>query len=376
MSPGTYISVTLHASLAVLLLFNGDFNQKPLKRQETKVTLMSSEMFDIMVNNTAPIMETELDTVAAQPMIENTQAPPESSNDKAPQQVTQTLSPIALNDALPEAVPDQPERMEEVVIIPPLELTAPEIEAEAPEPLATSLPPKPRPAPRIAPVAVAPSAPDVDIGEITRDAAAPQLEPAQVVKEQTAKSPEAAAPEIVTEAEKPSEAVEVSKLAPPRTVRPQRRPASRPAVETPIDPPEPTVVTIDPLAAALAEALSGTTSEPETQGTATEALAPQVIRGMQLAISPCWNLGASSSAVLFTTVVVGMELTIDGKPLVNSIYLVGYEGGDDDSAQRAFETAQRAIKECGAQGFELPTEQYSAWRNVEITFNPEKMRVR
>ena len=376
MSPGTYISLTLHTSLVGWLLFNGDFEHKPLELPVTEVSVVSSEMFDIMVNNTAPIIETELEAASRQPSIEDTQAPADSATDKAPQQVTQMLSQIARNDGLPETVPNQPERMEEVVIIPPLELTAPKIEAEAPEPLVTSLPPKPRPAPRIAPVAVAPSAPDMDIGEITRDAAAPQLEPAQVVKEQTAKSPEAAAPEIVTEAEKPSEAVEVSKLAPPRSVRPQRRPAPRPVVETLIDTPESTSVQITPLAAALAEALSGTTSEPETQGTATEALAPQVIRGMQLAISPCWNLGASSSAVLFTTVVVGMELTIDGKPLINSIYLVGYEGGDDDSAQRAFETAQRAIKECGAQGFELPTEQYSAWRNVEITFNPEKMRVR
>ena len=376
MSPGTYISLTLHISLVGWLLFNGDFEHKPLELPVTEVSVVSSEMFDIMVNNTAPIIEMELEAASRQPSIEDTQAPADSSTDKAPQQVTQMLSQIAQNDALPETVPNQPERMEEVVIIPPLELTAPKIEAEAPESLATSLPPKPRPAPRIAPVAVAPPAPDMDIGEITRDTAAPQLEPAQVLKEQTAKAPEAAAPEIVTEAEKPSEAVEVSKLAPPRSVRPQRRPAPRPVVETLIDTPESTSVQITPLAAALAEALSGTTSEPETQGTATEALAPQVIRGMQLAISPCWNLGASSSAVLFTTVVVGMELTIEGKPLVNSIYLVGYEGGDDDSAQRAFETAQRAIKECGAQGFELPTEQYSAWRNVEITFNPEKMRVR
>ena len=376
MSPGTYISLTLHTSLVGWLLFNGDFEHKPLELPVTEVSVVSSEMFDIMVNNTAPIIETELEAASRQPSIEDTQAPADSATDKAPQQVTQMLSQIAQNDALPETVPNQPERMEEVVIIPPLELTAPKIEAEAPEPLATSLPPKPRPAPRIAPVAVAPPAPDMDIGEITRDTAAPRLEPAQVLKEQTAKAPEAAAPEIVTEAEKPSEAFEVSKLAPPRSVRPQRRPAPRPVVETPIDTPESTSVQITPLAAALAEALSGTTSEPETQGTGIEALAPQVIRGMKLAISPCWNLGASSSAALFTTVVVGMELTIEGKPLVNSIYLVNYEGGDNNSAQRAFETAQRAIKECGAQGFELPTEQYSVWRNVEITFNPEKMRVR
>ena len=97
---------------------------------------------------------------------------------------------------------------------------------------------------------------------------------------------------------------------------------------------------------------------------------------MQLAISPCWNLGASSSAALSTTVVIGMELSIEGKPLASSIYLVGYEGGDDASAQRAFETAQRAINDCGAKGFELPADKYAAWKKVEITFNPEKMRVR
>jgi len=375
MSPGTYISLTLHASLVGWLLFNGDFENKPLKLPpHIVVKLVSSEMFDIMVNNTAPIMETELDTVAAQPMIENTQAPPESSNDKAPQQVTQTLSPIALNDALPEAVPDQPERMEEVVIIPPLELTAPEIEGEGPEPLATSLPPKPRPAPRIAPVAVAPPAADMDIGEITRDTASPQLEPAQVLKEQTAKAPEAAAPVIVTEAEKPSEAVEVSKLAPPRSVRPQRRPAPRPMVETPIDTPESTSVQITPVDAALAEALSGTTSEPETQGAATEALNNQIQSVIKNAIRPCWNVGFLSTAALSTIVRVRIDFTSEGKPLENGITFEDAEGGDAKSAQQMFEAARSAIKDCGARGFNLPKNEFSVWRTLIFKFDPVKMR--
>ena len=134
MSPGTYISLTLHASLVGWLLFNGDFEPTPLELPVTEVSVVSSEMFDIMVNNTAPIIEMELEAASRQPLIEDTQAPADSTTDKAPQQVTQMLSQIAQNDALPETVPNQPERMEEVVIIPPLELTAPEIEAEAPEP--------------------------------------------------------------------------------------------------------------------------------------------------------------------------------------------------------------------------------------------------
>ena len=374
MSTGSYISLTLHTGLVGWLLFGGDFDPKPLEVPVTEVSVVSAELFDILVNNTPPSIDTGLEKATTQPDIEQSEPPIGPVMDISPQKTTQGLSPNVQNDILPESVPDKPVRMEEVVIIPPVDLAEPEV--EHPELLETSLAPKPRPALRVAPVAVAPPAPDIDIGDITIDAAAPQAVLAEVAQEQTAKAPEAAAPEIVTEAENPSEAIKISKLAPPRSVRPQKRPLPRPLVETPEEQTTSVAAPIDPLAVALAEALSGADVVPEAEGNVTEALAPQVIRGMQLAISPCWNLGASSSAALFTTVVVGMELSIEGKPLANSIYLVGYEGGDSESAQRAFESAQRAIKECGAQGFELPADQYSAWQNVEITFNPEKMRVR
>jgi hypothetical protein len=374
MSPGTYISLTLHAVLVGWLLLGGDFDRKPLEVPVTEVSVVSAEMFDILVNNTPPSIDTSLEIAATQPDIEQSEPPVDPVMDIAPEKTTQALSPNVQNDTLPESMPDKPVRLEEVIIIPPIVLAEPE--AEHPKLLETSLAPKPRPALRVAPVAVAPPAPDIDIGDITRDAAAPQVVSVEVVQEQTAKLPEAAAPEIVTEAENPSEAIEISKFAPPRTVRPQKRPSPSPLAAIPEKQTTPVVAPIDPLAVALAEALGGADVVSETEGNVTAALAPQAIRGMQLAISPCWNLGASSSAVLFTTVVVGMELSIEGKPLANSIYLVGYEGGDSESAQRAFETAQRAIKECGAQGFELPADQYSAWQNVEITFNPEKMRVR
>mgnify|MGYP001183137892 FL=1 len=376
MSAGTYISLTLHAGLVGWLLFGGDFDRKPLEVPVTEVSVVSAEMFDILLNNTSPSMDTILEKAVVQPDTEQSERPEMPVLDVVPKKTGQTLSPLVQNDAMPQRVPDKPARMEELVIIPPAKLDTPELELDAPEPLETSLAPKARPSMRIAPVAVARPAPNIDIGDITRDAASVQVIPAKVIEEQIAKAPEAAAPEIVTEAEKPSEALEVSKLAPPRSVKPQRRPPPSPTVKIPEEEPTAVEVPIDPLAAALAEALSGDGVVPDLQGKVTEPLAPQVIRGMQLAISPCWNLGASSSAALFTTVVVGMELTIEGKPLANSIYLVGYDGGDDDSAQRAFETAQRAIKECGAQGFELPVDQYAAWQNVEITFNPEKMRVR
>ncbi len=61
MSPGTYISFTLHASLVGWLLFGGDFDRKPLELPVTEVSVISSEMFDIMLNNTVPIVDTELE---------------------------------------------------------------------------------------------------------------------------------------------------------------------------------------------------------------------------------------------------------------------------------------------------------------------------
>ena len=376
MSVGTYISMTLHAALVGWLLFGGDFDRKPLEVPVTEVSVVSAEMFDILVNNTPPSVDTSLEKATAQPKIDESEPPINPVMDVVPRKITQALSPSTKNDALPQSVPDKPLRIEKVVIIPPVKLAQPEVQVETSEPLKTSLAPKPRPALRVAPVAVAPSKPEIDVGDIIKESATPQLAPGEVAQEQTAAAPEAAAPEIVTEAEKPSVTTEVSKLAPLRSVRPQKRSPRRPLADLPEEQPETVEVPFDPLAAALAEALNGVDILPEAQANVTEAFAPQAIRGMQLAIAPCWNLGASSSAALLTTVVVGMELSIEGKPLANSIYLVGYEGGDGASAQRAFETAQRAIKECGAQGFELPADQYSAWQNVEITFNPEKMRVR
>ena len=376
MSVGTYTSMALHTALVGWLLFGGDFDREPLEVPVTEVSVVSAEMFDILVNNTPPSVDTSLGQATAQPKIDESEPPIDPVMDVVPQKITQALSPSNKNDALPQSFPKKPLHIEEVVIIPPVKLAQPEAQVETSEPLKTSLAPKPRPAPRVAPVAVAPSDPEIDIADIIKEAAMPQVAPAKATQEQTAKAPEAAAPEIVTEAEKPSVTVEVSRLAPPRSVRPQKRSPQRALVDPPEEQPATVEVPFDPLAAALAEALSGVDILDEAQANVTEAFAPQAIRGMQLAIAPCWNLGASSSAALLTTVVVGMELSIEGKPLANSIYLVGYEGGDGDSAQRAFETAQRAIKECGAQGFELPADQYSAWQNVEITFNPERMRVR
>ena len=379
MSIGTYISVTMHASMVGWLLLNGNFESNPRQISVTEVSLVSAEMFDIALNNTPPEVEASIETAVAQPPVEEI-APKLSIKPDAP--VMDREQPVMVSpqgDNTPPQISEQPEPLEDLVVILPSELISPTVSPTSPDVLAISLKPKPRQSNRITSKTVAPSEPEVDIGDFTRDAVSPQEMSSSEKKPQTATAPEASTSEIITEAEKPSKLPRVAVLAPEQSVRPKRR-----SIKIKLDKEQPkqTEQTIDPLAAALNEALTGSTNESESeastesQKTVIEALAPGTIRGMQLAISPCWNLGASSSAALSTTVVVGMELSIEGKPLASSIYLVGYEGGDDASAQRAFETTQRAINDCGAKGFELPADKYSAWKKVEITFNPERMRVR
>jgi len=90
----------------------------------------------------------------------------------------------------------------------------------------------------------------------------------------------------------------------------------------------------------------------------------------------CWNVGSLSSEALGTTVVVTVSMSEDGRPDVASIRMTGYSGGSADAADRAFSAARRAIIRCGANGYDLPFEKYEQWRNIEMTFNPERMRIK
>ena len=88
----------------------------------------------------------------------------------------------------------------------------------------------------------------------------------------------------------------------------------------------------------------------------------------------CWNVGSLSTEAMQTTVVVAVDMTPDGKPEIGSIRMLSFSGGSEAAARRAYETARRAIIRCGATGYNLPSEKYEQWREIEMTFNPENMR--
>jgi len=95
--------------------------------------------------------------------------------------------------------------------------------------------------------------------------------------------------------------------------------------------------------------------------------------GLRLAVRECWNVNPSSEAARIT-VTVGLSMEQNGKPLASSIRLLTASDGSQTAIISAFDAARRAILRCVKGGYDLPAEKYDRWREIEITFNPEKMR--
>jgi len=190
-------------------------------------------------------------------------------------------------------------------------------------------------------------------------------------EEQEATAPEEAATEIVTEAERPETP------APAASVRPRARPARAAETETAAAPAEPPVPDTDrdAVSDALAAALSDE-SVPATRRASGPPLSAGEKDALRVAVQQCWNVGSLSSEALATTVVVAVEMAETGRPDTASIRMLRHSGGSAQAARQAFEAARRAIIRCGADGYELPQEKYAQWRDIEMTFNPEKMRIK
>lgn len=118
----------------------------------------------------------------------------------------------------------------------------------------------------------------------------------------------------------------------------------------------------------------------EKQTTSSASMGPPLTGSEQdalrVAVSSCWNVGSLPSDALTTTVVVAVSLQETGVPDSGSIRLVSFSGGSESGARQAFEVARRAIIRCGAQGFPLPVEKYSQWREIKMVFDPEGLRLR
>lgn len=368
MNIGHTISGAGHIGLIGWLLLGNVFASEPPPFEMTDVSVISSAEFDAMIASpTSPEAATEV----VQP-----QAPVETPDIPVTEEQPVETPP---EEPAPQVVEDIP--------LPPADISdqAPEL-PEPPAEIAVLTPevadtPVPKPAERVAPEAVAAPEPEAQPDEVEQAAVTPEAGGETQAEPAEATAPEEAATEIVTEAERPAAAPQQSPR-PPARPRPPAAVAEAPAetpTETPAEPvaeaPEPeTSVTDDAVNSALAEALGEAPAAPAAP--TGPPLTGSEKEGLRVAVSSCWNVGSLSSAALQTTVVVTVSMGQDAKPITSSIRMASSSGGSDSAAGQAFEAARRAIIRCGAKGFDLPVEKYSQWQDIEMTFNPERMRIK
>jgi len=362
MNVGYYISGIGHGALFGWALLGGLFAGVPEDTVEvTEVSIVSAADFAALSAprsspepspQPSPELSPELSTAPQQSVT----PPPQPTPREPPPEVIQAPAPITPPDPAPQPV--QPPAPDAPVVLAP-----PAIKAS------------PRPSRRITPTPVAPPPPDTEVAEqtteqITPDAEAPATEAVQEAPK-PATAPEESSDRIVTEADAPPASAPTSSSRP--SVRPKRPERPQSPVET-VD--NSATNTQDAIAAALAGVQAEQSNAPASGG----AVGPPLTGGQKDAflfdVGRCWNTGSLSTQAMESKVVVRFELSREGKPDIGSIRMTGFEGGTQAGAKQAYETARRAIIRCGANGFNLPIEKYEQWKIINITFNPENMRLK
>lgn len=399
---GTVVSGAGHLGLIGWALISGWFNWSDPAPVVTNVTMVSGEEFAALLSD-APSPDgvltpgpevPEAPESPVEPEAPEAEAAPEAPAVEAPPQRPEAparpATPAAPEEAPTETeAPPAPPVVEAPVAPAP---TAPEEAPGAAQVLGTSPRPKERPAERIAPTPVAPpeeptpAAPEA--AEATQETEAPEEE--TPVEPQEEAAPEAAASEIVTEAEEEAGGEIVAPLAPTGSPRPRSRPArpARPepqqtaAESSPAPSNESAESTSDAVSDALAEELAREAASQSSQSSQSAPArgGPPMTAGekdaLRVSVQQCWNVGSLSTDALRVTVTVHVSMNEDGTPDNGSIRMISSSGGSGGAVNQAFEAARRAIIRCGARGFPLPAEKYGEWAEIEMEFNPERMRIK
>ncbi|MEP1330989.1 energy transducer TonB [Pseudophaeobacter sp.] len=379
MQTGTKISLAGHGLLVGWAAFGAWFSSDPLPFQVQEVAVISAEEFARLSQQIQAPEVTENPSALPPPEDPTTQPQVSQRPERRPE-VTAPEAVTAPSIDTPATTLPEPQPEPEIAAEIPQPPQQPDTNSPA-TPSIVPVQPAPeqlRPADRVAPVPVEAPEPEVTIDDLVQPEVAPDAgaESEQEVQEATA--PEAASDRIVTEANESDEATPtVPVTAPSTSVRPKtrpRRPApSETAAETPAADPETNQRSAieDALAAAIAG--GGEVAAPEPSGPPLTAGEKDALR---VSVSKCWNVGSLSSEALKTTVEVSVSLQQNGKIVAGSVRMVSSTGGSAGAAKQAYEAARRAIIRCGAKGFQLPSEKYGHWRDIVMTFNPEKMRIK
>lgn len=370
-SAGTYISGAGHVGLVVWLIAGWGFSADPLPFEVSEISVVTGEEFAALQAAATPDPgEAAPDAPVApiEEIVPDAPAPEDAVAAVAPPDPT----PAPVEETPPPDAPEPPAPVTDVTDTAPIALPLQEPVDANPEPIVNDTP-APAPAPRVAPEAVQAPEPDVQIADVEEPPVVPDeaaIEPAPEEPVQEA-APEEAATEIVTEADVPSGAVEVSArpAARPNRPAPEPAPAEEPAPQT-ADVVDQSVV--DAAVAAAIASAGGVTESPAVQQ--GPPLTGAETDSFRLAVNACWNVDPGSEAAR-ATVVVAFGMTEGGR-VDGDVRLVSATGGSDGAQSVAFQAARRAILRCQSSGYKLPLEKYEQWREVEITFDPSGMRLR
>jgi len=379
---GTYISGLGHVAVIGWAIIGSSFHTStPAPAvQVTDVTVISTAAFDAMVSK-APDAAQDVnkpqtpDQTAPLPPKPTAEQQPDKAKVSDPQKPAKPDPSPAL-DAIKNppkttaltAAPDSPEppstdQVGATLIVPSATVAAKDQSGRPQPDKLAMVQPAEDAAPKIADRSSPKPPTDAEKAKDTEKASSADVTAKDPAEKTTEKAPDQTSTEIITEAKQQKDTA-----APVATSRPKGRPAdlsdkAKAAKEIEL---------------AMAEAVKNTgASTPATTPRAAPtgpALTGAEIEGLRLAVRECWNVGSMSTDAMKVTVVVGVSLDREGKPEGQTLRLISSTAGSGTATTQAFEAARRAIIRCGAKGFDLPAEKYDHWRDVEITFNPEKMR--
>lgn len=88
-------------------------------------------------------------------------------------------------------------------------------------------------------------------------------------------------------------------------------------------------------------------------------------------IAVCWQVNPD-----LPPVTLRFSLDRSGEPQDASVRITHPKSGTDAAIEQAFGLAKRAVLRCGRDGFTLPVEKYEKWRDIELTFDPERTILR
>lgn len=359
---GNIVSGVGHAGFIGFVLFGGLFTSRPDPVEVQEVAMISGEEFAALVEaSRQPVELAETPTPAAP---EVTQDAPEVD--------------VAIEEPVAAPIPDVAEPAEEPVeeIAPDVSEAAPELPEPPAEVTVEDAPvdetPVERPAEVIAPEPAPRPEPETVQEPTPQDAVVPEETGETVEQPQEASETPEATDRIVAEAAQPPAAAPNASMRPPARRPSAPRPTQEVEVEAPAAPTQQEDAVDD---AAVQAALEAALSSAEAEVPTGPPMSSGEKDALRLAVQACWNVDPGARWAQ-TTVTVAMEMTQNGKVVPNSLRMIASEGGDSSTVNAAFGAARRAILLCQKEGYPLPAEKYGQWKEIEMTFNPERMRIR